>query len=148
MGTRAKAQRNMGGIAIVVMIAMATMMVKRSWLSTPIASPMLATIHFGRSPRVHPTTERQRFTARKPGKLAPRKAPVNLPRLATAITAKVIMARLGLVRTVDQDDRPEIPKKTGVKNAKVRPRSCLSTCLLSIGDWPTSTPATNAPRTV
>ena len=42
--SREKAQRKDGGIAIVVTTAMATIMVKRSWLSAPIDKPIEATI--------------------------------------------------------------------------------------------------------
>ena len=41
-----------------------------------------------------------------------------------------------------------MPKKTGMKNARIRPRSCSSICLVRIGDSPISTPATKAPSTV
>ena len=41
-----------------------------------------------------------------------------------------------------------MPKKTGMKNARMRPRSCSSICLLRIGDSPISTPAMKAPSTV
>ena len=43
-GSRPKAQRSIGGIAIVVTTAMATIMVKRFWLSAPIDRPIVATI--------------------------------------------------------------------------------------------------------
>ena len=44
IGTRASAQRSIGGIAMVVTTAMATIIVNRFWLSAPIESPMVATI--------------------------------------------------------------------------------------------------------
>ena len=44
IGMRDSAQRSVGGMAMVVMIAMATIMVKRFWLSAPIDRPMVAMI--------------------------------------------------------------------------------------------------------
>src|SRR6476646_9272339 len=44
IGTRDKAQRSIGGIAMVVATAMATIIVNRLSLSAPIDSPMVATI--------------------------------------------------------------------------------------------------------
>ena len=65
MGTRAKAQRNIGGIAMVVMIAMVTMMVKRSCVSAPIERPMLATITSVEPRAFIAAAERERFAPRQ-----------------------------------------------------------------------------------
>ena len=44
IGSRASAQRKVGGMASVVRIAMVTIIVNRFWLSAPIDRPMVATI--------------------------------------------------------------------------------------------------------
>src|SRR5437762_5169730 len=52
------------------------------------------------------------------------------------------------LKTVRSAESPAIPKNTGMKNARMRPRSCSSICLVRIGDSPINTPATKAPSTV
>ena len=78
----------------------------------------------------------------------PMKAPANLPKLAIAIRPRVMSNRVGSLKTVRSAESPAIPKNTGMKNARMRPRSCASICLVRIGDSPINTPATKAPSTV
>ena len=78
----------------------------------------------------------------------PMKAPANLPKLAIAIRPNVIAASCGLPSTVRSADRPAMPKNTGMKNARMSPRSTSSMCLVRIGDSPISMPAMKAPSTV
>ena len=56
--------------------------------------------------------------------------------------------RAGCFSAVRSADSPAMPKNTGMKNARISPRSCSSMCLLRIGDSPISTPETKAPSTV
>ena len=43
---------------------------------------------------------------------------------------------------------PAIPKKIGINEATINPRSCSSMRLVRIGDCPIMIPATNAPSSV
>jgi len=61
-----------------------------------------------------------------PPSSAPRKAPPNLPRLATNTSPAVKRAISGSARTVRSALKPAMPKKTGAKNAVIKPRNCSS----------------------
>ena len=61
IGSLFSAERAIGGIAMVVTIAMVTMRVNRSRLSTPIDKPMVATITSVEPRRIHAAAECQRF---------------------------------------------------------------------------------------
>ncbi len=67
IGSRLSAQRSIGGIAMVVITAMATIRVKRFWLSTPIDRPIEATITSVEPRAFMPHGERERF--RRPAAL-------------------------------------------------------------------------------
>src|SRR5262249_48521893 len=104
--------------------------------------------HLGRAACVHAASEREGLAPGQPANSPPMNAPANLPKLAIAISPRVMSKRVASFRTVRSADSPAMPKKTGMKNARMRPRSCSSMCLLRIGDSPTRIPATKAPSTV
>ena len=87
IGTRARPQRGVGGIACDGS-AMATTMVNRFCVSAPVNRPIEATIT-SVEPRAFIAKARARDSRRvKPPSSPPKKAPANLPRLATAISAQ------------------------------------------------------------
>ena len=133
---------------MVVATAMVTIMVKRVWLSAPKERPIVATM-ISVEPLAfipHPTATASRRV--KPPISAPRNAPANLPRLATAISPMDRSKMSGRARTVRSVLSPAMPKNTGMKNARMRPRNCASIYFVRIGDSPIKTPDTKAPRTV
>ena len=148
IGSRPSAQRSMGGIDIVVTTAMVTMVVKRSWLRTPIESPIVATMTSVEPRAFMPQPSASDSAHVIPPSRPPKKAPLNLPRLAIAIIPKVRKSRSVWARTARLVVSPANPKKTGMNSATMRPRSCSSMCRVRIGDWPTRMPATKAPSTV
>ena len=93
IGSRASAQRSIGGIAMVVTTAMATIMVNRFWLSAPIDRPIAGDDDLGRAAGVHAAAERQRFATVRPPILPPTNAPANLPMLAIAISPSASISR-------------------------------------------------------
>ena len=148
IGSRAKAQRSVGGMAVVVITAMATIMVKRFWLSAPIDRPMVAMMTSVEPRAFMPQpSARDSFQVRPPS-LPPAKAPPSLPRLAMRMSATVSSNMVGFARTVRSALRPAVPKKIGMKKAMINPRSCSSIWRVRIGDSPIRMPATKAPSTV
>ena len=133
---------------MVVTTAMATIMVNRFWLSAPIESPIVATITSVEPRAFMPHASANDSRRVSPPISPPMKAPANLPRLAIAIRPSAMSSRVGSFSTVRSADSPAMPKNTGMKNARMRPRNCSSMCLVRIGDSPISTPATKAPSTV
>ena len=79
---RASAQRSVGGIAMVVITAMATIMVKRFWLSAPIDRPMVAMITSVEPRAFMPQASAKPSRRVRPPSSPPMKAPPNLPMLA------------------------------------------------------------------
>ena len=127
---------------------MATIIVNWFSLSAPIDSPMVATITSVEPRAFMPQASASDSRRVRPPISPPMNAPANFPTLAITINPSAISASCGSRRTVRSVDRPAMPKNTGMKKARIRPRSCSSMCLLRIGDSPISTPATNAPSTV
>ena len=84
----------------------------------------------------------------RPPIVPPRKAPLNLPRLAIRISSTDIPKIIGSPSTARLACSPAIPKNTGMKRPTIRPRNCSSMWRVRIGDWPTRMPATKAPSTV
>ncbi len=148
IGTRDKPQRSIGGIAMVVTNAIATIIVKRFWLSAPIDRPILATITSVEPRAFIPQASASDSRRLRPPISPPMNAPTNLPRLAMAMRPSASSSRCGSFRIVRSALSPAMPKNTGMKNATIKPRNCSSMCLVRIGDSPMSTPATKAPSTV
>ena len=92
------AQRSIGGIAIVVITAMATIIVKRFWLSTPIDRPIVATITSVEPRAFMPQASASDSRRVSPPSLPPTKAPANLPTLAMTISPSVSSSRFGSFR--------------------------------------------------
>ena len=84
IGTRANAQRRVGGIAMVVMIAMATIMVKSCEDSAPIDRPTVAMMTSVEPRAFMPQASATPSRRVRPPSSPPMKAPPNLPRLAMA----------------------------------------------------------------
>ena len=78
----------------------------------------------------------------------PTSAPPNLPTLATTITAPVNSSSVGSISVRRSMPRPATAKNTGLKKARMKPRSSPSICSVRIGDWPIRMPATKAPSAV
>ena len=70
IGRRASAQRSVGGMAMVVITAMVTIMVKRFWLSAPIDRPMVATITSVEPRAFMPQPSASDFAPGQPAELA------------------------------------------------------------------------------
>src|SRR6516164_5199323 len=117
-------------------------------VSAPMDSPIVATITSVEPRAFMPQASAKASRRVSPPNSPPMKAPANLPKLAIAISPAVMSKRVASFRMVRSADSPAMPKKTGMKNARMRPRSCSSMCLLRIGDSPTRIPATKAPSTV
>ena len=82
---RASAQRSVGGMAMVVITAMVTIMVNRFGLSAPIDKPMVATITSVEPRAFMPVPSASNSGKVRPPSLPPKNAPPNLPRLAMTI---------------------------------------------------------------
>jgi hypothetical protein len=92
IGTRARAQRSIGGIAMVVATAMATIMVKRFWLSAPMDRPIVATMTSVEPRAFMPQASARASRRLRPPISPPMKAPANLPTLAITISPSAISA--------------------------------------------------------
>src|SRR6516165_8596013 len=114
----------------------------------PIDSPIVAMITSVEPRAFMPQASAKASRRVSPPISPPMNAPANLPKLAIAISPTVRSKSATSRRTVRSVESPAMPRKTGMKNARIRPRSCSSMCLLRIGDSPISTPATKAPSTV
>ena len=123
---RDSAQRSVGGMAMVVMTAMATIMVKRFWLRAPIDRPMVAIMTSVEPRAFMPQASAKPSRRVRPPSSAPMKAPPNLPMLAIRISPTVSRAIFGSARMVRSELKPAMPKNTGAKNAVMRPRNCSS----------------------
>ena len=145
---RLSAQRSVGGMAIVVITAMATIIVNRSWLSAPIDNPTVAMITSVEPRAFMPQASARPSRRVSPPSSAPMNAPPNLPMLATSTRPTVNSAIVGSARMVRSAVNPAMPKNTGAKNAVISPRNCSSMWRVRIGDSPTRMPATKAPSTV
>ena len=86
---RDSAQRKVGGIAIVVMTAIATIIVNRFWLSAPIDRPTVAMMTSVEPRAFMPQASAKPSRLVRPPSSAPRKAPPNLPTLAIRIRPAV-----------------------------------------------------------
>ena len=75
---RASAQRSVGGMAMVVITAMATIMVKRSWLSAPMDRPMVAMMTSVEPRAFMPQASARPSRALRPPSLPPTKAAAEL----------------------------------------------------------------------
>ena len=126
IGMRASAQRSIGGMAMVVITAMVTIMVKRFGLSTPMDRPMVATITSVEPRAFMPLPSASDSGKVRPPSLPPTKAPPNLPRLAMTISPAVSAKIDGSLRMVRSALSPAVPKNTGMKKATINPRSCSS----------------------
>src|SRR5262249_32825339 len=104
--------------------------------------------HLGRAACVHAASERERLAPGQPAEFAADERAGKFAETRNRDQPQRHSKRVASLSTVRSADRPAMPKKTGMKNARMRPRSCSSMCLLRIGDSPTSTPATKAPSTV
>ena len=127
---------------------MATIIVKRLWLSAPIDSPREATMTSVEPRAFMPQPRASDSLHVSPLRAPPMNAPLNLPRLAIAMKPSERSSSDGASNTRRSAFSPARPKKTGMKRAVIRPRNWSSMWRLRIGDWPTRMPATNAPRTV
>ena len=125
IGSRLSAQRSIGGIAMVVTIAMVTMRVNRFWLSTPIDRPMVATITSVEPRAFMPQPSASDSARVRPPSLPPTKAPRNLPMLAMTMRPNASSASSGFFSTVRSALRPARPKNTGMNSATMRPRKLL-----------------------
>ena len=114
---RASAQRKVGGMAIVVTTAMATIIVNRFWLSAPIDRPTVAMITSVEPRAFMPQASASTSRLVRPPSSPPRKAPANLPTLAISDQAERVHRDLRIPRTVRSAVNPAMPKNTGVKNA-------------------------------
>ena len=97
IGSRLSAQRSIGGIAMVVMTAMVTIIVNRFWLSTPIDRPMVATITSVEPRAFMPQPSASDSARVRPPSLPPTKAPPNLPTLAMTIEADGEQRQIGVL---------------------------------------------------
>ena len=147
-GSRRNAQRNIGGIAMVVTTAIATISVKRFWLNTPIDRPIEATITSVEPRAFIAAASASDSRPVSPPSLPPMKAPENFPKLAMAMSPTASNNRCGSFRMVRSALRPDRPKNTGMNSAAINPRSCSSICRVRIGDSPIRMPATKAPSAV
>ena len=93
IGTRASAQRSIGGIAMVVTNAMATIMVNRFWVSAPIDRPTVATMTSVEPRAFMPQPSASASRRSRPPILPPMNAPANLPMLAMAISPSASSSR-------------------------------------------------------
>ena len=100
---------------MVVATAMATIMVKRFWLSAPIDSPIVATITSVEPRAFMPQASASDSRRLKPPISPPMNAPANFPTLAITISPSAISASCGSRRTVRSVDKPAMPKNTGMK---------------------------------
>ena len=147
-GSRASAQRSVGGIAMVVINAIATIIVNRFWLNSPIASPMVATMTSVEPRAFMPIASAVDSRPVSPPNQPPANAPTALPRLAIAMRPKVSSASSLSLSTVRSALKPARPKNTGMNSPATIPRNWRSISSVRIGDSPTRMPATKAPSTV
>ena len=147
-GSRFSAARSIGGIAIVVRIAMVTIIENRFWLSTPIDRPMVAMMT-----SVDPRAFMPLASAKDSLRLKPAEAAAD-ERAAEFSDARDQHQRAGEQQQVRVFQDREVGAEPGEaeehrhEQAVINPRSRSSICLVRIGDSPTSTPATKAPSTV
>ena len=91
IGSRASAQRKLGGIARVVTIAIVTIMVKRFWVSAPIDRPTVAMITSVEPRAFIPVASASASWRVSPPSSPQMKAPPNFPIVAMAISPSVSM---------------------------------------------------------
>src|SRR6516164_9296345 len=110
-GSLDSAQRSIGGIANVVTTAIVTIIVKRSWLITPSERPMVATMTSVEPRAFMPQASASDSRPLSRPNAPPRNAPLNLPRLALAISPRARGKRSGSLSTKRSALSPAIAKK-------------------------------------
>ena len=97
IGSRASAQRNVGGIAMVVITAIATIIVNSVWLSIPIDRPMVATTTSVEPRAFMPVASASDSPRVRPPSQPPVKAPRPFPRLAIRIRPTRQQCEIGVL---------------------------------------------------
>ena len=127
MGMRESAQRSVGGMAVVVITAMVTIMVNRLGLSAPMDKPMVATITSVEPRAFMPLPSASDFRKSEAAELAAQKRAAEFAEAGDDDQPDGERSKIdGSLRMVRSALKPAVPKNTGMKKAMISPRNCSS----------------------